>query len=575
MNWVITILKKIEKTQIIYLFTIIFCVGFIIYGSSLFNGFVWDDEEQVLNNSVIRNVLNIPSLFTSSTFNTGGAGLSGWYYKPLMPITFSLTSAIFGLNAFGFHLVSLMFHITNSILVFILFKKIFDLKKYSFSKAVSFILSFLFLIHPANTESVAYVSSTQELLYTFFLLMAVIYTLKLIPLSKISIKTILLINFFVFFSLLSKESGVISIPIIITLIFLFKRSALKPFALSFFINLIFYFILRFPIAKTPLAQHSSIIPIANAPLQSRIITIPYEIFSYVRLLIFPNDLFVAQHKVIQNIYEPIFLISFVVLLALTFSIAYLLIKRGHDKLIIFFLGWISFSIFLILNIYPLDMTIAERWLYSPMIGLLGLTGVIGMQFKNNNIKSIIPIVLLFLVPFFMVRATIRSFDWKDNLSLFSHDVNYAPDSFDIQNNLGVALIRNGDQKNAKVHFERSIELSPEWWTPYNNLGVIYQREGNLENAKKLYSLSIDKGNYYLAYENLAQIKYATEETKDVLPFLDKALTHLPNNEVLNRVAALSLIKTGATESAKAYAQKAYMINSSNENYLFLKNISSN
>ncbi len=500
MNWAKKILNKIEKTPTIYLFTAIILLGFIVYGNSLFNNFVWDDEEQILNNGIIREITNIPYLFTSSTFNTGGAGLSGWYYKPLMPISFALTNAVFGLMPFGFHFVSLTLHIINSILVFIFFKKIFDLKKYAYSKSTSFILSLLFLTHPANVESVAYASSTQELLYVLFILLSVIFTISYISSSIKEKQKILLINFFVFLSLLSKESGIISIPVIIFLIFLFRKEKIKTFAVTLLLTLIAYLVFRFPIAKTPLFQHSLIIPIANASLFQRIITIPYELASYLRLLVFPNDLFVAQHVVINNIKDPRFYVS-TIILAMLFSFTFFLFKKSHDKVTVFFIAWILFSFLLILNIYPLDMTIAERWLYGPMIGILGLLGIAILEIikKNEKMKTYFSIASILIVLIFSIRVVLRNADWNNNMSLFSHDINYSAESFDAQNNLGVALFRNGDLKDAKNHFEKSIELSPFWWTPYNNLGVIYQREGKIEEAKKLYAKSIKEGNYYMAY----------------------------------------------------------------------------
>jgi len=53
-------------------------LGLMVYGISLFNGFVWDDEEQVVNNAAIRSLANLPFFFTQSTFNSGGgAGMGG------------------------------------------------------------------------------------------------------------------------------------------------------------------------------------------------------------------------------------------------------------------------------------------------------------------------------------------------------------------------------------------------------------------------------------------------------------------------------------------------------------------
>lgn len=563
MSFANRLIARIEKCHPLYLVTILIFITFLIYANSLFNSFVWDDEEQIVNNTVIKHLSNIPSLFTSSTFNTGGAGLSGWYYKPLMPIVFSINFFIWGLSPFGFHLFDVMLHIINGVLIFILFKKLFDFSRYAFPKTLAFILSFVFLVHSANTESVAYISSTQELLYTFFLLLALILSF-----SK---QRLLFINIAILLSLLSKESGIIAIPLVILLTLLFNRSKTLAISISSLTTFSIYLLLRFAIAKTPLFQKVTIIPIANASFFQRLQTIPYELFSYLRLFFFPKDLFVAQHTVITNFSDPRFYVA-VPLVVIIFAFSILFYFKSKSKLYLFFLAWIFFSFFLLLNIYPLDMTIAERWLYAPMIGLLGITGFLTVELlkKNEKIKLYLLIITFLVIPILAIRTIIRTFDWKDNLSLFSKDVKYSKGSFDVQNNLGVALFRAGDLKNAKGHFQQSIDLSPSWWTPYNNLGVVYQREGNLQKAKSLYQKSIEKGNYYLAYENLAELKYKTEEPKDIIPFLETSLARLPQNEILNKIAALTYFQLGATDSAKLYAQRAYLINPSQDNHLLLQ-----
>lgn len=217
------------------------------------------------------------------------------------------------------------------------------------------------------------------------------------------------------------------------------------------------------------------------------------------------------------------------------------------------------------------MTIAERWLYAPLIAILGLLGNLFLNSKEK-LKIYFLTALVILIPVFSYRTFVRTLDWRNNLTLFSHDIKYIEDSFDAQNNLGVAFFRDNRITEAKTHFERSIKLSPKWWTPYNNLGVIYQREGNAEKAKELYQLAIDNGNYYLAYENLASLRINTEKPTDVIPFLKKSLQALPYNETLNKVAAFAYYKEGDFASAKLYAERTYSLNSSQENYQLLQMI---
>lgn len=564
MNLLNSLINKLEKTPITYFYAAFFLITFLVYSNSLFNGFVWDDEEQVVNNQIIKNVANIPYLFTSSTFNTGGAGLSGNYYKPLMPLTFSIVNAVFGTHAFGYHLVSVTLHFFNAILLFIFLKKILELGEYKDTKIIPFLLSLIFIVHPANSESVAYISSTQELLYTFFLLLSLILTVSYI-LGKN--KFFVYILSFIFLSLLSKESGVVGIPIIIVLIFLFKKEALKRMTVGLSATFLFYLILRFPIAKIPLFSNSNIIPIANTSFINRLLTIPYEIFSYLRIIFFPKDLFVAQHWVVNSIFDLRFFMPVLLIILVLISLK-LKIKKV-SKISIFYFVWLLCSFSIILNIYPLDMTFAERWLYGPLIPFLGLVSVTYNNLEKKQ-QQILFLILLLILPFLMIRTIIRNNDWKNNLSLFSKDINFTKEAFDSYNNLGVASFRNNNQQDAKKYFQKSIELSPNWWSSYNNLGAVYQREGDIKKAKELYAMSIKKGNYYLAYENLAILKYKTENPHETIKFVNNSLKYLPNNEILNKVGALSFIKIGATESAKPLAERAYLINPSQENYYLLQ-----
>ncbi|MCL4353828.1 tetratricopeptide repeat protein [Patescibacteria group bacterium] len=565
------ILNRLEKTNLLYLFTVIFIFAFIVYGLSLFNGFVWDDEEQVTANSIIQHLSNIPYLFATSTFNNGGAsGLSGLYYKPLMPVSFALNYAIWQGHPFGFHLFSLALHILNTFLVFILFKKLFSWKGFNYANSISFLLALLFLVHPANVESVSYIASTQELLYTFFTLICVIVSLTYFLDNKTSFKILLFINAAILLSLLSKESGIISIPLVIMLSFLFKKKKLYVIASSA-VTFLIYLTLRFAVAKTPIFNSKSIVPIAQADFPTRLKTVPYELFSYIRLLFFPKDLFVAQYNVIKSISDPRFYLCLAACL-IFFSILIIFYRRIKSRLYLFFLFWFIFAIGIVLNIYPLDMTIAERWLYGPMIALLGMIGTVILfcAKKDNRIIVWFSILCLFVIPLFAARSLIRSIDWKSDFSLFSHDIKYSGNSFEAQNNLGVALFRKGKFKDAKIHFEKSIALSPKWWTSYNNLGVVYEREDNLPKALSLYKKSIVNGNYYLGYENFAKILFREKKWSQLIRFTKNALVKLPLNETLNKLAAVSYYRTNKMAKARLYAKQAFLIDPSSGNYAFLQ-----
>ena len=553
-------MKFFRKLRTKHFIAILLLIGFIVYLNVLPNGFVWDDEEQVVNNLMIQSFSNLPQIFKGSTFQTGGAGgLSGIYYKPLMSLSFMFNYGIWKLNAFGYHLFQISLHLCNSVLIFLLLKNLF--KKIQNGQIWAFLASLIFLVHPANVEAVGYISATQDVLYAFFGLLALNFVFWRFNKSGIEGS---IMGSLLFFSLLSKEAGIVVIPIGVLLCFWFAREKLIVWLMSGGGALMAYFLLRFGVAQVFLGS-SSVVPMGQASLFERLMTIPYMFFSYLRIFFFPKDLFTAQHLVIQEMGDYRFWLYLLLVLGFILGLAFVAWKK-KDRLFTFLFFWFLLSIGLVLNLFPLDMTLAERWFYLPMIGLLGM-----MVFLLNKgikkfvwLEKIVLPALLVIILFLSLRTIIRANDWRNGLTLFSHDVQYAPDSFDLNNNLGVELFRAGNQEEAKPYFERSIELEPKWWTPYNNLGVIYEREGDLKKARELYEKAIENGNYFLAHENLAFIVLKEEESEEAMKIINQSLAVLPYNLRLWTALTLVYYKDGQFEKAEELARKLYSSSPSNQ-----------
>lgn len=561
-----------------YLIIAIFAAGFFVYFNCLFNNFVWDDEEQIVKNAVIQNPANLSYLFRSGTFYGGGAGLSGWFYRPLVTLSYMVNFRIWKLNPFGYHLFQLILHLINASLIFLIFSELYrkETKAEKSSPFFAFLMAIIFAIHPAITEGVAYIASVGEVLYTFFALSALLLILAVPrfarpPLAKAATAAFPLS---IFFALLSKEAAMSIVPIIWFYLFLFRRSKQAlPWVVTSLGVIFFYLYIRLGVVGLPIS-HPRYALIAEASLSARLLTVPYELFSYIKLFFFPKDLAISQHLVVTQLSDFRFWGLALVLLIL-FFVALWLFKTTSSKVLLFSFFWFLISIGLVLNIFPLDMTIAERWFYFPFIGLLGVFGVAAREvskskvFKNPSvIATIFSIWLLFLGG----RTIVRNVDWRDGLTLYSHDIKYSQPSFDLENNLGVELFRVGRYEEAKKHFERSIALQPKWWFAHNNLGAVYQREGDLKKARELYERSIGLADYYLAYENLAYLLLKVEEPSKASEFIKEALTKFPRNGKLQAALAVSYYQNKDYEMAKSAVRKAYILEPSPQNRSILEAI---
>lgn len=562
------LIRKLEDSKTASLISIISIAGFLIYIKILFNGFVWDDEDQIVNNLVLRNLGNFWYFFTHSTFYTGGAqaGLSGLYYRPFMSVVFSLLWRISGSNAFLFHLFDLLIHLANSIIIFFLIKNLLKHGGYKFSQTVGFFSSLLFLVHPTNVESVAYISATSELLYTFFLLNALILTLSFVKFGSNSFLKLVGIGTCILLSLFSKESGAISLVLIflvVIILFRKKRSFLLIIPSTF--AAIIYCIFRFVLAHLSAPENTSIMPIASASLYERLLTIPYEISSYFRIIFFPKNLHISQADIVKNMYSADFYIPLIICgIILICGLSLLLYIKS--KLTLFFTLWFVLSLGIVVNIIPLDFTIAERWLYVPLIGFLGLFAILISKILENQktFKTYFVVIFFFIILFFAYRTFYRTFNWESPIILFGHDIKLSKNSAELHTNYGTALYKVGNYKESKKEYEYALALVPDNLWAINNLGSIYAQLGNYEKAKPLFLRSIQIAPTYASYENLAQI-YVLTQDKEALHFTIHALKLFPNSARLNQLAALLYLANGDQNKARIMAKKSANIDPSFEN----------
>lgn len=560
-----------------FLLGTILIVGFFVYVNALPNGFVWDDEEQIVNNTVIREWQNLPLFFTSSTFYAGGAGLSGGFYRPLVSLSYFLNYQIWGLIPLGFRLFQIIFHLLNLVLIFFILRKIFNEQKIKYGNEISTLATLLFTVHPANVESVIYLASLGEVLYTFFGLLSFWFFLKL-PAINYKNNCFLLGFLFAFLGLFAKESALVIFPIVALYFFIF----IKP-KLRFWLNYTFgtllsagiYLFLRLFVAKIP-AVSTHFAPISQASLLERLTTIPYSIFSYLKIIFFPKDLTISHQFIVSSVFDIRFWGPLIFLIAIL-SLAGFYIWKAHcshtanSKLSAFWLLWFFVSLFPTLNIIPLEMTIAERWLYFPLIGFLSLVSLFiiqaihpaaeqacyGARKLPQKWRKISYIFLILIILSLSARTISRAADWKNGLTLFGHDVQYSKDgstsslqgSFDLENNYGVELFRAGRIDEAETHFRKSIELQPKWTYPHNNLGAILERRGNLENALAEYKKSAELSDYYLAYENIGGILFKMRKYEEAKDFLLQALQKFPRNANLKWQLALVYLTENDTQKA--------------------------
>ena len=123
-------------------------------------GFInMDDGLYVYRNAAVQSGLNGNNV--KFAFSPELAKLSG-HWHPLTWLSWMLDYELFGLNPRGYHLINLLFHVMNTLLLFLV------LRRMTKSLWPSAFVAALFAIHPLHVESVAWIAERKDVLSTFF-----------------------------------------------------------------------------------------------------------------------------------------------------------------------------------------------------------------------------------------------------------------------------------------------------------------------------------------------------------------------------------------------------------------------
>lgn len=386
----------------------------LVYFPVLKNDFLylWDDQWVAIN------------YYTQGGFNMNNLWriLTEFYhgqYAPLNELNYLVLYTAFGYNPFWFHLASLLWHVANVVLVYLLINRLLVYSHLAEGKSrqwIAFLTAFLFGIHPLTVESTAWISASKVLIYTFYYLLALLAYLQYLQTNKARYYMATLVLFCC--SFLGKEQAV-TMPLCLILIDWFTGRNMKNanhwiekipfFALALFFGLI-----------TILSQQGG----GNAPqypFTQRIVLSFYTLFEYLVKTIFPFKLsyiYPFPMQVGESI--PLRFLIYPVIVAF---LAYMLYLYRSNRVLVFSL--LFFVIHLSVAIHIISTSrfaiVADRYVYLSLVGIMFLIVYyfIHLVKKKRMRKIFLPALLLYGI-YLGVYTHTYSKQWKDTDSLKKH-----------------------------------------------------------------------------------------------------------------------------------------------------------
>jgi len=138
-----------------------------------------------------------------------------------------------------------------------------------------------------------------------------------------------------------------------------------------------------------------------------------------------------------------------------------------------------------LQIIPLDATTSETWFYFPMIGLLGMIGVVLAIFIPRINPTLLIIIGCLLIGSLAFRTALRGHDYRDAYTIQTIDIAVSKESYSAYNNLSIDYMAQGKIKEAKDYAARSVSIFPTY-AGYDNLATASTELGDYVGAMQAY-----------------------------------------------------------------------------------------
>lgn len=450
---------RITYVRIGYVVILIFLLC-IIYGQLYNHEFLnLDDHIYVTENQQVINGLSLAGIgWAFSTFHAE-------FWHPLTWISLMLDTTIHGVVPAGYLLSNAILHLCNSFLVFWLL--------YSSTDKIhrSWLVALLFCVHPLHVESVAWISDRKDILCALYWLASLIAYVRF---CRTRGKRDYLFSLVMAACAMLAKPMAMTIPLLMVLLdywplqrigWIESSEVRKGWRDRFvlFTEKLPFLVLSFICGIVAIVAQSAgdgVISYLEYPIAARITNVFAALFDYLRKTLVPSDLAIFYPFSEQP--EPAKIIAGVIMFVCSVGISLALRKNYRYAA----WGWLWFLIALmpVIGVFKVgDFSIADRYMYMPMLGLLVIVVWGTADFlSSQHVSKVIPIgtaVLVVLV--FTTVSFLQVSYWQNSESLYRRTIAVYPESYMAHFGLAKDLAQKGNQEEALYHFDRAADLAPE------------------------------------------------------------------------------------------------------------------
>ena len=464
-------------------------VTFGVYFRTIGNPFVnFDDPTYVTENRSVQQGLSSMSVLWALTTTTA------FNWHPLTWLSHELDCELFGLSPAGHHFSSLLLHVLNTVLLFLL------LARATGAVGRSLLVAALFGLHPINVESVAWIAERKNVLCMFFFLLTVgaygWYARKPDLVRYLAMTALFVLG-------LASKPMIVTLPFVLLLLDFWPLQRVQewtpPSAALSAPQSGFW---RLVLEKVPLllvSAASCAVTLAvqqgamgRVPPAVRFANSLYSYAMYLQKLVWPVSLAAFYPYKGYGLSAWQGLVCLFVLIAIS---VWVWRERSRWYLVVGWLWFLGTLVPMIGWVQVGDQSMADRYAYLPAIGVFVMlvwgAADLAPRMRVNSRIGIAAALALITVLSVLTWRQIGT--WRSNYDLWSHAVDSTSDNFMAENFLGEAIMvkqfeSTGQRysQEAETHFRKAIRLNPGDLESRINLGVDLHEHGQLNDAIEQY-----------------------------------------------------------------------------------------
>ncbi len=488
-------------------------LALLVYGRSLGNDFIrTDDGLLIFENPIIQEI-------TPRTLKAAFTTYDPELYIPLTFLSYQMDHALGGLDATAYHAQNLLWHTLNALLVLWLAYLLLR------HRLAALTVGLLFLVHPLNTEAVAWAAARKDVLSTFFFLAAWISYLSYRAAEPNRSRRRYVLSLTLFLLGLLAKVMVLTLPLVLLLTDeLQRRSRDRRMLLDklpyLFFSVIFGIVALY--GKQELLVQVS-------PWQAALLAVKSIIF-YIQKLLWPADF-----SILYAYTKPITLASpdfFLPLLLVIVALALAAWAYNRVRLLAFGI------LFYLLTLVPTFTNLikgepfvgSDRYAYVPMVGIVLMVSAGIWAWADGRRQREIPVLCAvgMAVLALSVLAYRQSLVWASAETIYRHVLTVDPDSYSARNNLANAYRRQGRLEEAEAELHQALQIK-DLPRIRLNLGALYTRLERFEEAHRyLTGATLSSAQGAEAYAALGNLYVAEGKFAEALAAYDRAIEIRPD-----------------------------------------------